>query len=170
MMNEKNKKQEEKKKEKAEEGKSEKEIPEKEEVKKAEEKKIDAVVRGSDIPASTKHAIAICNSIRGKTIEKAVIFLEEVLKMKKAVPMKGELPHRRGKGIERGRYPIKATAEFIKLLKQLSANAIANGIDIENLKIECKADRANRPYRRFGSRKFKRTHITLRISIKPKKK
>jgi len=35
--------------------------------------------------------------------------------MKKAVPMKGEIPHR--KGIGTGRYPVKASAFFIKLLK-----------------------------------------------------
>ena len=87
--------------------------------------------------------------------------LSEVIRMKKAVPMKGELPHR--KGMERGRYPVKASAQFIKLLKQLSANASVNELDIEKGKIECKADRASRPYKRFGREKFKRTHVTLKL-------
>ena len=89
--------------------------------------------------------------------------------MKRAMPMKGEIPHRKGK-IMSGRYPIKASQEFIKLLKQLSANATVNEVDLEKVKIECKADRASRPYRRFGSMKFKRTHVTLKLKEKVEKK
>ncbi len=95
--------------------------------------------------------------------------LEDVLKMKKAVPMRGEIPHRKGKRMERGRYPIKAAKYFVKLLKQLTANASVNGIDIDKGRIECKADRASRPYKRFGSERFKRTHVTLKLKIKERK-
>ncbi len=134
--------------------------------KKTEEKKVEkneAFVNGKDLPVSTKHAVAVCDFIRGRSVERAIIMLGEVLQMKRAVPMKGEIPHRKGKGMERGRYPLKACQEFIKLLKQLIANATVNGIDLEKGRIECKADRAARPYKRFGNKKFKRTHITLKL-------
>jgi len=67
------------------------------------------------LPLSTKHCIAICRFIRGKKIDVAMSLLEDVLKMKKAVPMRGEIPHRKGKRMERGRYPIKAAKYFVKL-------------------------------------------------------
>ena len=133
-------------------------------------KKQEAIVNGKDLRISTKHSIAVCDFIRGKTIDKALLLLIDVLRKKKAVPMKGEVPHRKGKGMERGRYPINAVEAFIKLLRQLAANATINGLEIEKLKIECKANRASRPYRRFGRQKFKRSHVTLILRAKQKKK
>jgi len=134
-------------------------------------KKTEAVVNGRNLPVSTKHSIAICNYIRKKDLDKAIFILEEVDKMKKAIPMKGEIPHRRGK-IMSGRYPIKAVGEFIKLLKSLRSNAIANGLELEKYVLFCKANIAARPYRRFGRTKFKRTHVTLKLikNVKKRKK
>jgi large subunit ribosomal protein L22 len=152
-MVEENKKIEEKEEAKLEETKEKKPV-------KMEEKKVkeSAQVKGYDLDISTKHAIAICDFIRGKEIEKAIKDLDDVLKYKKAVPMKREVPHR--KGIERGRYPIKAAKTIIKLLKSLNANSSIS--EIENPIITfTKADKASRPYRRWGSRRFKRTHITI---------
>jgi large subunit ribosomal protein L22 len=127
-------------------------------------KKEEAKVNGQNLDISTKHSIAICDFIRGKEIEKAIKDLESVLKYKKAVPMKREIPHR--KGIERGRYPIKATKVVIKLLKSLNANASIS--EIENpVIVFAKADKASRPYRRWGSRRFKRSHIMIIAKNKP---
>lgn len=173
-MTEENKKQDiEGKKEERKIAEAEK-VKEKEEAKKKEEEKIktklekkEAVAFGKDLPISTKHAVAICNFIRGKRIEKAIFLLEEVINKKLAVPMKGELPHRKGK-IMSGRYPIKASQQFIKLLKQLAANAIVNEIEVEKGTIECKADKASRPYRRFGNTRFKRTHVMLKLKSREK--
>jgi len=147
---------------KAEEKKSE-EVKRKE-VKEKKEKKIgkkeEAKARGKDLNISTKHSVAICRFIKNKRIEKAIFDLEQVIKKKKAIPMKGEIPHRKGKGMERGRYPVKACKVFIKLLKDLAANSIVNGLEEPYIYI-AKADKASRPYRRFGSRRFKRTHVLL---------
>jgi len=132
-------------------------------------KKIDAVVNGRNLPISTKYSVAICNYIRGKNIDKAIFMLEEVEKFKKPVPMKGEIPHRKGK-IMSGRYPIKAVREFIKVLKSLKANAIVNELEIEKYVLFCKANIAPRPYKRFGRARFKRTHVTLKLILPVKKK
>lgn len=141
----------------------------KEEAKEKKEEKTEAVAYGKDLTLSTKHCIAICNFIRGKKIDRAISLLGEVLQMKRAVPMKGEIPHRKGK-IMSGRYPLKACKQFIKLLKQLVANATVNEIEIEKWGIECKANRAARPYKRFGNKRFKRTHVILKLNSKPEKK
>jgi len=164
----KDKKQEEKP-EKVEE-KKEEEKKKKEDKKKIKESgKKEAIVNGRDLPLSKKHCVALCDFIRGKKIEQAMNDLQEVTKMKKAVPMKGEIPHRRGR-IMSGRYPVNAAERFIKLLRQLSANATNNDMDLDEGIIECKADQANRPYKRFGSMKFKRSHVTLKLKIKDKPK
>jgi ribosomal protein L22 len=132
-------------------------------------KKTEAIVNGRDLPISKKHCMAICKWIKGKKIETAILMLEGAVKMRLAVPMKGEIPHRKGK-IMSGRYPINASKVFIKMLRQLSANATNNEMEVEDGVISCHADRASRPYKRFGNMRFKRTHVTLKLVIKDKKK
>jgi ribosomal protein L22 len=130
-------------------------------------KKTEAIVNARNLPISTKHSIAICNMIRNKELDKAILLLEQAEQEKIPVPMRGEIPHR--KGIMSGRYPINALGYFIKSLKSLKANAIANELELEKYIIFCKADVASRPYRRFGKGKFKRTHLTLRLIQSVKK-
>lgn len=139
--------------------KTEKTKKEKEDIGKA--KKTEAVVRGVDLPISTLHAGAICKFIKNKKIEEAINLLESVVKKKTAVPFKGEIPHR--KGMMSGRYPIKASQHFIRLLRSLSANASVNGLDLEKVKIFAIANQASRPYKRFGSERFKRSHVLIKL-------
>ena len=165
------KKETEKKPVEEEKGKEEKKKEETKE-KSAEEKKkkiikikkTEAFVNDTSIPISTKHSIAICKFIKGKKIENAINDLEQVILKKKAVPMKGEIPHR--KGMMSGRYPKKASEHFIKILKRLTANATVNGL--ENPVItETIANFGSRPYGKFGRVRKKRTH--LKIIVKEKK-
>lgn len=130
-------------------------------------KKTEAVVNARNLPISTKHSIAICNMIRNKEIDKALLLLEQAEQKKIPVPMRGEIPHR--KGIMSGRYPITALGHFIKSLKSLKANALINELELEKYRIFCKANLASRPYRRFGKGKFKRTHLTLKLMQSVKK-
>ncbi|VVB78795.1 50S ribosomal protein L22 [uncultured archaeon] len=131
------------------------------------EKKNEAIVNGRDLPISIKHAVAICNHIKGKDIDHAIAILEEVVKMKKAVPMRGEIPHRRG--MMSGRYPVKAAGFFIRLLKSLKSNAIVNELEIEKYEIHCIPNVAPRPYKRFGQGRFKRSHVTIKLVPRVKK-
>ena len=142
---------------KAEEKKDE-EKKQKKEGKKEIPRKDKAIAHGDDLPISTKHAIAICNFIKGKKPEQAMAELEQVIKMKKIIPMKGEIPHR--KGMMSGRYPVNASKVFINLLKSLIGNSNINGLE-EPVIVIARADRASRPHRRFGSMRFKRTNVLL---------
>jgi ribosomal protein L22 len=134
-------------------------------LKKAEKpkvKKTEAVVRSFDLPISTKQSSAICKFIKGKLISQAIRELEEVTKLKMAVPVKGEHPHRKGK-IMSGKYPQKATKNFIVLLKSLAANAT----DInEPVIVEAIANIGSRPYGRFGTIRRKRTHVFIKVKEK----
>ena len=124
-------------------------------------KKTEAVVNGRDLRVSTKHAVAVCNFIRNKNVDYSISQLEKVAKIKLAIPMKGEIPHR--KGMMSGRYPKKTVSEFIKLLKSLRSNAINNNIELEKTKIFCMANMASRPHKRFGQGRHKRSHVQIKL-------
>lgn len=136
-------------------------------------KKTEATVNISNLPISTKQSAAVCKFISGKEIEKAISNLEDVLSHKKAVPMKGEIPHRKGK-IMSGRYPKNTTEHFIKVLKSLSANASNNGLEEPIIITKAVANIGERPVGRFGSIKRKRSHVYLvaksKSQIKSRKK
>lgn len=141
----------------------------KKEVKKKNSTNKEAIVNAKNVPISTKQAIGIGDYIKNKNVDKAIKMLEEVLTFKKAVPMKRELPHRKG-DIMSGRYPINATKQFIIILKGLKANALNLGIEIEDKVLACKSNVAPRPFRKFGRTRFKRTHVTVKLIKKIRNK
>ena len=151
--------------EKTEDGKK---TEKKEETKKAEEKskvvvkpkKTEAVVKAKNVPISKKHSMAICDFIRNKEIGQAIEELEQVMIFKRAIPMKGEIPHRKGKGMMSGRFPVKSVGNFLVLLKSLAGNATYNSID-EPVIVEAVANMGVRPHGRFGRVRKKSTHVTL---------
>lgn len=142
--------------------KSEVKQPEQKEKKdeKPKVKKYEAFARGMNLHGSKKHFMYICNFIKNKDIDNAVSDLESVVDMKRPIPFKGEIPHRKGR-IMSGRYPVKASKIMITLLKGLKGNAIANGMDLDKTRIKiASASWANRPLRR-NSVEAKRTNINL---------
>jgi large subunit ribosomal protein L22 len=128
----------------------------------AEPNRSEAVVNGRDLRISTKHSVAVCNFIKNKNIDDALAHLEEVSKMKRAIPMRGEIPHRKGKMMS-GRYPLNAVKAFILLLKSLKANAINHELELEKVKLACMANVASRPMKRFGQGKHKRSHVQIKL-------
>ena len=124
-------------------------------------KKEEAVANGENVPISKKHAIYICRFIKNKKIDDAIQELNKVINLKKPIPFKGEIPHRKGP-YAGARYPVKACKYFINMLKALKGNSIVNGLEIENTKIYlASATWARRPMRSRG-RSAKRTNIILK--------
>lgn len=157
---------EEKVENKANEKTDEKKEDKKTEVKKKKEKekpkrKREAVAYGTSYPISKKHSMYIGKMIKNRSIDSAIKLLEEVQKFKRAVPYKGEVPHRKNLKGGSGRYPIKASYYFIKLLKGLRGNSIVNGMDLDKTKITSVSPSwASRPKRSLG--KATRTNIILK--------
>ncbi len=125
-----------------------------------------AIVNGRELDISTKHAIEICNYIRGKNLLESKTFLEDVLAKRKAVPFRrfnGDVGHRAGK-VGPGRYPEKACKTILKLLESLEVNAQNKGLDTAALflkeVIPNKASNVMR-YGRQRRRQRKLTHIYL---------
>ena len=124
-------------------------------------KKDEAVTRGTNLHASMKQCMYICTYIKGKSIDEAIKDLEDVIKFKKVIPFKGEIPHRKGK-IMSGRWPINSCKIFIPILKTLKGNVLANKMELDKTKIYfgC-ACYASRPSKRGGGR-FKRANLVLK--------
>lgn len=123
-------------------------------------KKTNAVAHSYNAHLSTKTSAAVCRFIRGKNIDVAIKELEDVLAKKRALPMKGEIAHQKGKGMMSGRFPKEASKHFIYLLKSLNVSATANGLENPIIS-EAVANIGARPFGRFGRFRRKRTHIKL---------
>ena len=92
-----------------------------------------------ELNVSPKHCYEILREIRGKKVTVAKTFLENVIDMKQSVPFKRfnrNVGHKRHQiGWDAGRYPVKACAEILKLIKHAEANAEYKGLDTENMRI-----------------------------------
>ena len=133
-----------------------------------------ARILGKDLSISTKKSIELCSFIRNKSTKQAKIILENVIVMKQAVPFKRfkmEIPHR-SPGLGPAKYPIKVAKEFLRLIKEVEANAQNKGLDTNNLIFKTLvANKASRPWH-FGRQrrtKMKRTHIEIVVQEKAKK-
>ncbi len=133
-----------------------------------------ASVHGKSLPISLKYSKAIGKFIKNRKIEEAINNLKMVEQKKMAVPMKGELAHRKGKklngkGMMSGKFPVKASGYFIKLLKSLDANSAMNGLEMENTRIrEVIVNKAPDQMHRFGGTKYKRTHVMIKCGDRKK--
>jgi large subunit ribosomal protein L22 len=121
---------------------------------------------------SHKHAREIAVTIKGMTIEKARNYLEDVIRLERAVPFRryhNEIGHKSDTGVMSGRYPQKAAGEFIKLLDNLESNAEYKGMDLDRLHIVNATVHKGRKIQRFIPRAMGRatpkidilTHVEL---------
>lgn len=125
-----------------------------------------AVARGMNLPISTKKSVDICKFVKGKTIDKAKMRLNQVLEHKEAVPVRRhrqDVPHKPGP-MAGGMYPQNAIKKIIEIIDLAEKNAQNKGLNTKDLLItSIKADLASRPMRhgRQGRRQVKRTHIEV---------
>jgi large subunit ribosomal protein L22 len=80
---------------------------------------------GSELHISPKKSREVCCKIKGMKASEARKFLEDVIAMKQAVPFKRHhegTGHRKGP-MAAGRYPISASKEILKVLKNAGSNA-----------------------------------------------
>jgi len=128
-----------------------------------------ARAKANELPISPKHAIEISNFIRGKKTSDAVEYLEDVVALKKAIPFKKfnrDVAHKKGLvGWDAGRYPVKASEAFIRLLHSVEANAEYIGLDSENLKIVAISANRGRSGRGFFARAMGRSTPKIAHSV-----
>ena len=94
---------------------------------------------GRDLNISFKHAVVICDKLRGMMLMDAIKLLEAVIALERTIPFKKfkkGIGHRRGMGKENtGKYPKKAASEILNVLRNLETNADYKGLDPEKLRI-----------------------------------
>jgi large subunit ribosomal protein L22 len=115
---------------------------------------------GRELRVSYKYAVEMCRELRGKKLEKAKEYLEEIMEMKRALPLrrfKKGVAHRHGlKRAYAGRYPIKVAEHLLKLLRSAEANAEYNGLDVDRLYITHISAAKGRLIKRYFPRAFGR--------------
>ena len=123
------------------------------------EKMVKVVVNGKDLPISNRHTIAICKVLKNHSINESITMLEEIIKQKWGLDKNTGKLKKSAYGVK---HPVSTAKVILKMLKSLSANANAKGLDTSSVLVLGKADKATTP-QRPGSRfiKFKRTHLIL---------
>ncbi len=127
-----------------------------------------AKATGRDLGISTKKAVEICNALKGKSLEKAKTYLEKVIVLKQAVPMKRfrrDTGHKAG--MAAGRYPVKTAVAILSIIESAEANAQNKGLSTKNMVVlHMCAHTASKPwhYGRKKRQKMKRTHVEVVLS------
>ena len=110
-------------------------------------------------PISIKHSKAIARAIKGMTVADAEEYLEAVVNEERSVPFKQHntgVGHRSDiDGWDAGRYPEKASKDFLKLIENVRNNADEQGFEGESMTIKHVAahkvgERQGRKPRAFG--------------------
>jgi large subunit ribosomal protein L22 len=110
-------------------------------------------------PISIKHSKAIARQIKGLTVAGAEEYLHDVIDEKQSVPFKQHnsgVGHRSDiDGWDAGRYPEKASEDFLKLIENARNNADEQGFEGEAMTIKHVAahkvgERQGRKPRAFG--------------------
>ena len=137
---------------------------------------MEAKASGRNIGISRKDSVEIANFIRGKMVAKVKVLLEGVIEKKVVVPYRRynrDRGHKRGK-VAAGRYPVKASTEFLRLLASAEANAVNKGMSAEDLivsKVIANKGNGQMHHGRMRGREMKRTHLEIEVKeIKRKKK
>lgn len=120
-----------------------------------------AIATGRNLRISPKHAREICRECKGKYLETAQEYLEQVVKLEKSVPFKRyrkKVPHRRDLiGWPTGRYPQKAAREILRVLENVEQNSSFKGLEISKLRITHMAAQRGRKIRGFTPRAYGRS-------------
>jgi large subunit ribosomal protein L22 len=91
-------------------------------------------------PISLKHSKAIAREIKGEVVADAESYLHAVVDGERSVPFKQHnsgVGHRSDvDGWDAGRYPKKASEDFLKLLENVKHNADEQGFDGESMAIK----------------------------------
>jgi large subunit ribosomal protein L22 len=110
-------------------------------------------------PISLKHSKAVAREIKGATVADAEAYLESVIDGEQSVPFRqhnGGVGHRSDiDGWDAGRYPEKASEDFLKLIENVRNNASEQGFAADEMVIVHVAphkvdERRGRKPRAFG--------------------
>lgn len=94
-----------------------------------------AVARANNCPISIKFSAELARELRSKHYKQAIKYLDDIVALKRHVPLlrhNNNVAHRKGpavSGVKSGRYPVKASKYFKKVLEMAKANADYKGLE-----------------------------------------
>lgn len=89
---------------------------------------------GRELTISPKLAREVAGMVRGMKVDKAIQALEDVVALKRPVPLKRynkRVSHKQGVGP--GRYPEKVAKAFLNVIQSAVANAEYKGLDVDSM-------------------------------------
>src|SRR5512136_710617 len=118
-----------------------------------------AKAKANELNMSPKHSIEIATFIKHQRVNDAIAYLNEVVKLNVA--------HKRGLpgNWDAGRYPVKASKAYIKVLESVKKNAEYLGLDAENLEIIHASANRGRAQKAFFPRAMGRATPKVRESV-----
>jgi len=129
-----------------------------------------AKAKANELNMSPKHSIEIATFIRHQRVNDAIAYLNEVVGLKKAIPFRKfnrNVAHKRGLpgNWDAGRYPVKASKAYIRVLESVKKNAEYIGLDADNLEIIHVSANRGRAQKSFFPRAMGRATPKVRETV-----
>jgi large subunit ribosomal protein L22 len=129
-----------------------------------------AKAKANELTMSPKHSIEIATFIRHQRVNDAIAYLNEVVALKKAIPFRRfnrNVAHKRGLpgNWDAGRYPVKASKAYIRVLESVKKNAEYIGLDADNLEIVHVSANRGRAQKSFFPRAMGRASPKVRETV-----
>jgi large subunit ribosomal protein L22 len=129
-----------------------------------------AKAKANELNMSPKHSIEIATFIRHQRVNDAIAYLNDVIGLKKAIPFRRfnrNVAHKRGLpgSWDAGRYPVKASKAYIRVLESVKKNAEYIGLDADNLEIIHVSANRGRAQKSFFPRAMGRASPKLRETV-----
>jgi large subunit ribosomal protein L22 len=129
-----------------------------------------ARAKANELNMSPKHSIEIATFIRHQRVNDAIAYLKDVIGLKKAVPFRRfnrNVAHKRGLpgNWDAGRYPVKASKAYIRVLESVKKNAEYIGLDADNLEIVHVSANRGRAQKSFFPRAMGRASPKVRETV-----
>ncbi len=129
-----------------------------------------AKAKANEINMSPKHSIEIATFIRHQRVNDAIAYLNDVVGLKKAIPFRRfnrNVAHKRGLpgNWDAGRYPVKASKAYIRVLESVKKNAEYIGLDADNLEIIHVSANRGRAQKSFFPRAMGRATPKVRETV-----
>jgi large subunit ribosomal protein L22 len=129
-----------------------------------------AKAKANELNMSPKHSIEIATFIRHQRVNDAIAYLNDVVGLKKAIPFRSfnrNVAHKRGLpgNWDAGRYPVKASKAYIRVLESVKKNAEYIGLDADNLEIIHVSANRGRAQKSFFPRAMGRATPKVRETV-----
>lgn len=125
----------------------------------------------TNLQISMKKSVELAKALQGKKVSSAVIYLQKVIEKEAVVPYvryNTEMPHRRGKGIMSGGYPVNVAKAFLKILLNAQKNAADLEISGELYVLSASSRQGSARYHsgRYAGRKMKSTNVEIIVGVR----